>query len=96
LQFIAHLQPAVLSAILHLKTSYTTDWANVCGEISDALLFSKLIVICIVYAFEFIGLAVLLIAQKMLSHKAFLFFVARLIFFFNFSKIKHLDVWNEK
>jgi len=96
LQFIALLQAAFLSAILHLKTSYTTDGANVCDEISDALLFSKHIVICIVYAFEFIGLAVLLIAQKILSHKSFLFFVARLIFLFNFSKIKHLDERNEK
>jgi hypothetical protein len=37
LQFIALLQPAVLSASLHLKPSCKTDGANVCNDFSDGL-----------------------------------------------------------
>jgi len=37
LQFIALLQPAVLSAILSVKTSYTTDGATICKNFSDDL-----------------------------------------------------------
>ena len=37
LQFIARLKPTVLSANLHIKTSYTTDGANISKNFSDVV-----------------------------------------------------------
>jgi len=64
LQFISLLQPAVLLAILHLETFYTTDGANNSNDFSEVVIFFKHLVAFLAFAFECIGLAALLIVQK--------------------------------
>jgi len=49
LQFIAVLKPAVLSAILHVKTSYMTDGATICNDFPDALGVFHNILLCVLY-----------------------------------------------
>ena len=92
--FITLLRPAVLSACLHVKTSYTTDGANVCGAFSDAL-FIQIIFLFVLYLnMNLLTSLLSWLYRKCCPTKRF-FFVAGLLFF-NFPKIKHLDEWNEK
>jgi ABC-type branched-subunit amino acid transport system permease subunit len=90
LQFIALLQPTVLSASLNPKMSYTTDGANISIDISDAVdffrtsFFLSCIFVCIY------GLVALLIAQRALTPLR-IGFLLLVCYCFNFSKIKRLD-----
>jgi len=51
LLFIALLKPAVLSAILHVKTTYTTDGATISNDFPDALGIFQNILLCVLYIY---------------------------------------------
>jgi len=93
-QFITFSQLAVLSAILHVKTSYTTDGATICNDYPDALgIFQNLLLSVLYLHLHLYASWRCWLYRKIVSTKPGFFVSGLLIFSFFKNKAPGLVKW---